>query len=212
MNKRTSQWLFIISLIIFLILLGFILIVPQQLTRFDTSIRLWVNNYHAPLANAFWRQYTSLFNAQASFTWACGISLLAFLTRDWHLGLQISISIFGGIMLNHLIKIIVRRPRPFTNVLMHYSGFSFPSGHSLTAVLVFGSIMIITSRWVHHQGWQYLINGILIVLILMIGFSRVFVGAHYPSDVLAGWSLGVVILTGLNLVTLKINQLTATKN
>lgn len=95
---------------------------------------------------------------------------------------------------------------------MCYSGFSFPSGHSLTAVLIFGAIMIITSRWIHHQGWQYLIDGILIVLILMIGFSRVFVGAHYPSDVLAGWSLGVAILTGLNLVTLKINQLTAAKN
>lgn len=212
MSKRTSQWLLIISLIIFLLLLSLILLVPQQLTQFDTGIRMWVNNYHTPLANAFWQQYTSLFNAQATFAWSCGVSLLAFLTRDWHLGLQIAISIFGGIMFNHLIKILVRRPRPFTNVLMHYSGFSFPSGHSLTAVLVFGSIMIITSRWIHHQGWQYLIDGILIVLILMIGFSRVFVGAHYPSDVLAGWSLGVAILTGLNLVTLKINQLTATKN
>lgn len=211
MNKRTSQILLIVSLVIFLILLCLIVIIPRQLTQFDTVIRHWVNQYRSVQANAFWQQYTSLFNAQASFFWACGISLLAFLTRDWHLGLQISFSIFGGIILNHMIKIIVRRPRPFTNILMHYSGYSFPSGHSLTAVLVFGSLMIIISRWIHHRGWQYLINSILIVLILMIGFSRVFVGAHYPSDVLAGWSLGVVVISGINLLALKINNLTAAK-
>lgn len=212
MSKRVRQLVFTISLIIFLILLFLILIYPQQLTAGDAVIRRLVNQYRSPVANAFWRQYTSLFNAQASFFWACGVSLAALLSRNWRFFLRISAGIFGGILLNHVIKIMVCRPRPFVNVLMHYSGFSFPSGHSSTVVLIFGSLIIMANRFVRSPKWRWTIDTVLVLLIILIGFSRIYVGAHYPSDVLAGLSLGTAVISGLDLLANRLNQHSTGKN
>lgn len=212
MKKRANWLLFIISLLIFITLLILILIVPRRVTDIDSAIRAWVNQFHSPVNNAIWRQCTSLFNAQASFFWACCVSLAAFCSRNLRFGLRISVGIFGGLLINHVIKILVCRPRPFVNVLMHYSGFSFPSGHSSTVVLIFGSLMIMANRFVRSPKWRWTIDAVLVLLIILIGFSRIYVGAHYPSDVLAGLSLGTAVISGLDLLADRLNQHSTGKN
>jgi undecaprenyl-diphosphatase len=66
-------------------------------------------------------------------------------------------------------------------------GFSFPSGHSSNAVTVYGSLAA-------HEKKNKLLWTLAIVLPLLVGFSRMFVGAHYPTDVLGGWALGVIVV------------------
>lgn len=203
MNKRTSWLLFSLCLLIFLSLLILISTVPLRVTAVDSMIRNWVNQFHSPVANAFWEQITSMFNAQASVFWAFGVSLAAFIGHDWYFGLQITSTIFGGLILNHLVKTVVCRPRPVIRVLMHYSGYSFPSGHSSTAVLIMGSLILMVNHWLHSHHLKAFLDTCLVLIIILVGFSRIFVGAHFPSDVLAGWSLGVFVLSGINLLAIK---------
>lgn len=97
---------------------------------------------------------------------------------------------------NSIIKHVVRRDRPTVDRLVAASSYSFPSGHSITAMLLWGTVIVLIGWSLRrHTGWRWLLIGVLSLWIVIIGLSRVYVGVHYPSDVVAGWSAGFVLLT-----------------
>lgn len=107
-----------------------------------------------------------------------------------------------GLLINIILKIIFQRPRPSIDPIMDLSSsYSFPSGHAMNA-FIFYSIM---SYFVYHFTHNKLLSGIVtafaLVLVLLIGFSRVYLGVHYPSDVLAGFIAGFfVFVTAIVLI------------
>lgn len=102
------------------------------------------------------------------------------------------ILIMAGNLLTLIIKDFVQRPRPspdLVNVLAHKTDFGFPSGHALAAVLTAGAIWIVF----RHRRWGWL-HPALIVYALAIGWSRLYLGVHWFSDVLAGYIIGLIWL------------------
>lgn len=99
---------------------------------------------------------------------------------------------FGG---NTTIKHIVHRSRPDTIYVenMRIHSYSFPSGHTFGSTVVYGLLAYLVLRHL-PQPWNYITFGLLITLIILVGISRVFLGAHFPSDVIAGWLLGAISL------------------
>ncbi len=102
------------------------------------------------------------------------------------------IAIIGAGIIIQGVKLFIKRPRPsFFAPLLHESGFSFPSGHSLIAMVVYGLLGYFLMH-LFRDFWARLAVRILTVLVVVaIGVSRVYVGVHYPTDVLAGWIAGV---------------------
>lgn len=99
------------------------------------------------------------------------------------------ILIMAGNLLTLIIKDFVQRPRPspeLIHVLAHKTDFSFPSGHALAAILTTGAIWIVF----RHREWKWL-HPALIVYALAIGWSRMYLGVHWFSDVLAGYLFGL---------------------
>ncbi len=92
------------------------------------------------------------------------------------------------------IKFILQRQRPMLPLLVKVHGYSFPSGHTFTSVTFYGIIAYIVYRNVHKVWLKYLIIGLLICFILLIGFSRIYLRLHYASDVIAGFCLGMIWL------------------
>lgn len=92
-----------------------------------------------------------------------------------------------------LSKFITRRHRPETLYVqnMRFKTYSFPSGHSYISALVFGFLAIAVSAW---QPYGVFLTAFLVILIFLVGISRIFLGAHFPSDVIAGWALGGTVL------------------
>jgi len=93
-----------------------------------------------------------------------------------------------------LVKVIVERARPDSaEAFATAGGYAFPSGHSATAVALYGALALIAAR---HGGARArrLAIGVAVTLAVLVGITRVYLGVHYASDVLAGWLLGGLVL------------------
>lgn len=106
---------------------------------------------------------------------------------------------FGGTLLtsviaNNIIKYSVHRFRPDIVPLENDSFYSFPSGHSMNSLVFYGLLLYIANKSIKNKSLKMAINIIAPVFVLLVGFSRVYLGAHYPTDVIAGFCAGAVVL------------------
>ncbi|PKM38567.1 MAG: phosphatase PAP2 family protein [Firmicutes bacterium HGW-Firmicutes-8] len=102
----------------------------------------------------------------------------------------VPIALMGGIILNETLKYAFHRQRPGLQRLVEVSGFSFPSGHSMISFIFYGLMVYLV--WVNFPGkiLKLAVSALLICVIPAVGISRIYLGVHYPSDVLAGFSAG----------------------
>ena len=95
---------------------------------------------------------------------------------------------------NKIVKHIIRRSRPDVLKLIKQGGFSFPSGHSMIAVCMYGYLIYMVNKKFTNKYLKFISIFMLVVLIISIGLSRVYVGVHYISDVIAGYILALILL------------------
>ena len=143
-----------------------------------------------------------------------GMPFVLFLTILWCLHLAwykkysdivfISIGMIGSISTAWLLKYLIARPRPpeMYSLVKTY-GDSFPSGHSLYAATVGCLLMYV---YLQQHSKHKLLCLIVSIWILIMGLSRVYAGAHFPSDVLSGWSISFIWITLLYLILTKYKQ------
>lgn len=93
--------------------------------------------------------------------------------------------------LNGMIKIIVHRDRPMSADVLNLVSSSFPSGHTAGSTLAYGVLAILLWSLLPRK-YALIGAGLIGLLVVLVGISRVYLGAHYPSDVVAGWLLGVI--------------------
>src|SRR5947207_6364128 len=113
------------------------------------------------------------------------------------------VAFIGGGALDWALKTIFRRDRPsFPDPFVHVLGYSFPSGHSMGSLIGYGMLAYLVAHSVRRRGIDLLVAACAGVLVLAIGFSRLYLGAHYLSDVLAGFAAGIVWLAA-NIIALE---------
>ena len=95
---------------------------------------------------------------------------------------------------NWINKHVVQRHRPLVHHLVYADGYSFPSGHSVGSAALFGVLIILTILLVKSKFWKTLLIIIWALFPLMIGYTRIFVHVHYPSDVFGGWIEGITFV------------------
>ena len=103
----------------------------------------------------------------------------------------------GGGLLDVVLKLVIRRPRPpgAAAFLQHFS-WSFPSGHAMASLIGYGMLAyVLTLLWIHHRSAQIAVVLGAALLIIAIGFSRLYLGVHYFSDVVGGYAAGVLWLS-----------------
>lgn len=106
--------------------------------------------------------------------------------------------ILGGlgcisVISNTFIKVLVQRDRPDVLRLIEQGGYSFPSGHAMISICVYGYLLYLVFIKIKHKVLKYGLGILLSILIISIGISRIYVGVHYASDVLAGYFLAISI-------------------
>jgi len=106
----------------------------------------------------------------------------------------ITFDLVGCTVINQTIKHIVRRPRPNVLRLVEESGYSFPSGHSMISVAFYGLVIYLVYKNVNNKYLKWTLITLLSLLILTIGFSRIYVGVHYFTDVVGGFFLALAYI------------------
>jgi undecaprenyl-diphosphatase len=120
----------------------------------------------------------------------------------WRHGLIGAATIGAASLGVELVKLLVSRARPdLLDPLIEEHGFSFPSGHSTLSMVAYGVLAVLLTRSRLPRRAATLVVIGLGVLVVLIGISRVWLGVHYPTDVIAGWTAGWVIVLGYAWVT-----------
>lgn len=158
---------------------------------FDEIIRKSINRLAAPGLTALMQAITFLGSGLFLLSFGALISV-GFLLAKWRRALLVLlITMTGATILNVTLKVSFRRTRPtsfFGTPLP--SSFSFPSGHALLSLCFYCAIAYLIASRLNNPAISFSAWLTAIILILAIGFSRVYLGVHYPSDVIAGYAAG----------------------
>lgn len=120
--------------------------------------------------------------------------------------LLLTFGLAGGVSLELLLKAIVQRLRP-ENTIIETSNYSLPSGHATTAIIFFSLLIYFFKDGIKEKFLRYSFIIINIILIILIGFSRIYLCAHWFSDVIIGYLIGVMWMLLLILILKKINKI-----
>lgn len=163
-----------------LFILWTILLVKNKLSRIDNIVynKIKLNNKKT----IFFKYFTNL----ASTKYFIIICLLLIIFLKNKLALLISIAMIIDAIIVFIAKHIIKRERPNINRIVEEKGYSYPSGHTFSATCFYGLVMFLINISSITLGYQLLITIALISIILLIGFSRIYLGVHYFSDCIGG--------------------------
>ena len=182
------------ALLLFVILGYIVKFYPNMLIGFDQPIQTAIRGDLPASLTFLFRTITHLIDIPVIITWVL-IASFIFYSKQWKME---SFFMLGNLALAGLfivtLKNIYQRPRPEILHLVEEKGFSFPSGHSLAVTIMVGTLIVIFSQRIKNQDWRKVVQILLGFYILCVLVSRVYLGVHYPSDVLASLCLGLGIL------------------
>jgi undecaprenyl-diphosphatase len=189
------------SLFLFAIALGatfaFLAIADEMregdLVAIDTQIAIWVHTRQSSVLDIIMILFTKIGTGPLLFATSAGVGYWSYQRGRRSYLVVLAANLVVAIVVNPILKQIFARARPtLFEVLKRPNTYSFPSGHSMSAMIIYGGLaaVIIALRPTARP----FVVICAAVLIIGIGFSRVYLGAHWPMDVLAGWASGVPFL------------------
>lgn len=120
--------------------------------------------------------------------------MLFIFIKNKKIGISVILNLAIITVLNQLLKRIVQRPRPTEFRIVEESGYSFPSGHSMVSMAFYGYSIYLIYKYVKNKYLKWISIILLSILICSIGISRIYLGVHYTSDVLAGFMISISYL------------------
>jgi undecaprenyl-diphosphatase len=182
---------------------------------FDKAVLLWIHSHSPGWIDEPMRLVTAL-----GYYWAVlpllAAAVILFYRWGWRLSaVLLIVSTGGSIVLTTVLKGVFKRARPeLFDSGYHASFYSFPSGHATVAVGFYGMLTVILAHRLEGLArWAVVASGVLVVL--LIGFSRLYLGVHYPTDILAGYLaalLWLVCVGGVYALWLSVRGLRAAES
>ncbi|MCA1058503.1 phosphatase PAP2 family protein [Rossellomorea aquimaris] len=178
---------------------GFVSIVEEwkenEIARFDNGVFDIVRGTISPKLTEIMTSITFLGGIKGITVFTVCVVLILLFMKKYPLALFVSITIVTGAGFNGLLKWIFKRERPDIEALIQQGGYSFPSGHSMSSFIFYGSLAFILFRASDRKRYKWASVMVVATLVLLIGLSRVYLGVHYPSDILGGFTAGGAWLT-----------------
>ncbi|OHB24539.1 MAG: hypothetical protein A2542_03595 [Parcubacteria group bacterium RIFOXYD2_FULL_52_8] len=165
----------------------------NPILAFDSIVASFLTPLRSPLGDGFFLFFTRLGDLPVVAVLALMLVYALWKSGAVHYLLPFFLTFIGSMGTMYVVKHLVARARPVGALLLE-TGYSFPSGHATVAVALFGFIALIAVREVGSVPCRRLLSAALILLVLLIGVSRVYLGVHFASDILGGFILGALWL------------------
>ncbi len=195
--RKNTRVLMFATAVILACLAGFItyevgIVYDTSPLPLDKSVQSFFFSLRGPVQDAIISTLTHLSDTVTIIAF-CAMMLI--LPNRKTYGLPVSLACLGGVAIYKPLKHIMLRSRPDESVfLITQGGYSFPSGHSVTSVVFYGLLLYLIQRNCKNKTLRNILSVVCGFLAVIIGPSRIYVGVHWPTDVLAGWCIGAVVL------------------
>ena len=188
--KNNISWIIgLVCIILFAVILENVL--DNDIANFDSYIFNSIKNIRTEVLTRILNTITQFGDAVILIT----ISLLSLIIlKNKKIGIMVSLNLATIAGLNKILKHIIQRPRPIGDRLIEEGGYSFPSGHSMASMAFYGLIIYLIFKKVKNKKLKNILIILLSVLISTIGISRIYLGVHYASDVIAGFLFSIAYL------------------
>lgn len=189
--NKNLKWI-----ILFICLIGFLALAEdvfnQEIMKGDiigyTLISMFlISDFATPIA-----KFITNFGGPIFLSTVCII--LFIIIKNKKIGLSIIMNIAIIAILNQVLKRILQRPRPTEFRIIEETGYSFPSGHSMVSMAFYGFLIYLIYKYVANKYLKWTSIILLFLLIIVIGISRIYLGVHYTSDVIAGFLVAISYL------------------
>lgn len=160
---------------------------------FDERLLRWIDRHQVDSVTSFSKTLMDL--SEASWFWAA-VSLaglgVAFYLRAWRVGLAVGLASYLGGLISGQLKEVIERPRPtFPDALVQVEGFAMPSSHACFSIAASVALLVVV-QWQSRRAMVLTASGLTFGVVL-VGVLMTYLGAHWATDVFAGWALGIPI-------------------
>lgn len=188
--KKYAKW-FIVAILLFIFVFITHELLKDELKDFDTAIYNFIISFKHPFITNMFKAITFL--ASPLFLIILSI-ILFFIFKNKKYGLLSLINLIIVTLVNQILKFIFVRPRPFEWMLIEETGYSFPSGHAMVSMGFYGMLIFLIWQTNITKTKKKIWTIILTIIILLIGISRMYLGVHYASDIIGGFTLSLSYL------------------
>ena len=183
----------IVMIVLFLIFCVMAVLVHYGLTgSFDTAVYKFVIGFRSDSLTKV-LLFITKFASVKEIVFLCAVSLIGLFWK-YYKSLFLVLNVIASTIFNVVIKNIMMIPRPNLLRLAEETGYSFPSGHSMASVAFYGFIIYLILSSNMNKYLKIVFSSLLVILIIVIGFSRVYLGVHNASDVIAGYAISTGLL------------------
>ena len=193
-DKQTFMMKGSFALLLFMIIGYIVKFYPDLLVSFDQPIQTAIRGDLPETLTLLFRAITHLIDIPVIISWVLIVAFI-FYRKQWKME---SYLMLGNLTLAGILivtfKNIYQRPRPEILHLVEEKGFSFPSGHSLAVTIMVGTLIVILSQRIKNTVWRKIVQILLSLYIVSVLVSRIYLGVHYPSDVIASLCVGLGVL------------------
>lgn len=193
-DKQTFMMKGSFALLLFMIIGYIVKFYPEMLVSFDQPIQTAIRGDLPETLTLLFRAITHLIDITVIISWVLIVAFI-FYRKQWKME---SYLMLGNLTLAGILivtfKNIYQRPRPEILHLVEEKGFSFPSGHSLAVTIMVGTLIVILSQRIKNTVWRKIVQILLSLYIVSVLVSRIYLGVHYPSDVIASLCVGLGVL------------------
>lgn len=167
----------------------------DNLTGFDARVTEWVVSFRSDALTKFLIFITHIGGKGYTFVIIALVIYFLLVHRSWKFIVQTVTVLLLASVSNIALKQVINRARPSLEHLVEVYTLSYPSGHAMSAMGFYGFLVFLVLRYQMKTAWKVILTTLLVFIILAIGVSRIYLGVHYPSDVLAGYIGGLIWVT-----------------
>ena len=191
MNKK-SKFFILNSILVVLFILGFMVKGSSEGILFDVTIMELVHSNINPLILFIMRFISFIGSEKFVIPVAAMIISYTLIKKNYYISKLLLLSTLGSSLTNSLLKQIFQRARPLEYFLVEQGGLSFPSGHAMVTMTFYSTIAFLLANKLQDNRKKVLIYFITSVMICLMGISRIYLGVHWPTDIIGGYLAGYI--------------------